>query len=104
MSMIEQAASAYFSDVTVKRWSFPCHSPVIMDMLMRKARSEAQKARVQKLSALMKKRFEIEQKMIKCGEEIEKAHEAARRDFEVAIKGRLSDLQEGIAGVIKQTP
>ena len=35
--------------------------------------------------------------MIKCGEEIEMAHEAGRREFQVAVKGRISDLKEGLA-------
>lgn len=60
-------------------------------------RSEVQKARINKLSTLLKRCFEIEQKMIKCGEEIEMAYEAARREFQVAVKGRISDLKEGLA-------
>lgn len=67
--------------------------PQIVDIY----RSEVQKARINKLSTLLKRRFEIEQKMIKCGEEIEMAHEAARREFQVAVKGRISDLKEGLA-------
>ena len=58
-------------------------------------RSESQKTRVRKLTKLLKRRFEIERKMLQCAEEVGKAREAAQREFDVALKGRVEALQVG---------
>lgn len=58
-------------------------------------RSELQNSRVRKLSKLLKRRFEIEKKMLQCAEEVEKAQEATQQEFDVALKGRIEALQVG---------
>ena len=47
------------------------------------------------MSKLLKRRFDIERRMLQNAEEIEKAHEAAQREFDVALEGRVEALQVG---------
>lgn len=53
---------------------------------------------------LLQRRIDIEGRMIKCGEAIEKAHNTARDEFEVALKGRISQLQEDAAKATTRPP